>query len=332
MENKKVIFITWETHRRSQNLAKQIGIPLYEIEYDRFSPLFRYVISLIRTFLIFVTIRPKVVICQNPSLILALFATIVKPLFGYILVVDAHNAGVINDKERPLINKILKFIHHYTDITIVTNTGLIEEIEKNKGRGFILQDALPQIETEKIGQCTLEGNFRIAFICTFHSDEPYVEVLSAMEQVPEDIHIYITGKAPEAVKNKKMKSNIHLLGFIPEKEFWAILKEADVIMDLTTRENCLVCGAYEAVALKKPLILSNTKALKEYFNLGAVYINSDVDSIYNGILDAQRLYKQLKTDAITLNGELPARWNALLQEFQEKVNQLAQIKFGCKVF
>ena len=55
-------------------------------------------------------------------------------------------------------------------------------------------------------------------------------------------------------------------------EYVSMLYSVDATIDLTNRENCLVCGAYESVAAGKPMILSKTQALMEYFNKGAVYV------------------------------------------------------------
>jgi hypothetical protein len=59
----------------------------------------------------------------------------------------------------------------------------------------------------------------------------------------------------------------------------------DATIDLTTREHCLVCGAYESVAVEKPMILSNTKALKDYFNRGAIYTEHTTESMRKAILE-----------------------------------------------
>ena len=68
-------------------------------------------------------------------------------------------------------------------------------------------------------------------------------------------------------------------GFVPEDEYLALLQGADAIIDLTTREDCLVCGGYEGVAVERPLILSDTAAIRSYFSDGVRYTDNSADDL-----------------------------------------------------
>ena len=37
------------------------------------------------------------------------------------------------------------------------------------------------------------------------------------------------------------------------------------MLDLTLKPNCLVCGAYEALALQKPMVLTGNPATRDLF-------------------------------------------------------------------
>ena len=132
----------------------------------------------------------------------------------------------------------------------------------------------------------LDGRVNAVFICTFGVDEPYLEVIEAARAIPDDIYIYITGKFEGKVEQSTLPCNVKLLGFVPDDEYWLMLASADFIIDLTLRHDCLVCGAYEGVAMEKPLILSDTDALKSYFIQGCIYVKPTAHSIANGILEA----------------------------------------------
>jgi hypothetical protein len=71
----KAAWITWENQRRNRELSKSLGIPLFELsEIDNISNPFRkYVTGIIKTLKILLEEKPELVICQNPSLVLALF-------------------------------------------------------------------------------------------------------------------------------------------------------------------------------------------------------------------------------------------------------------------
>ena len=74
-----------------------------------------------------------------------------------------------------------------------------------------------------------------------------------------------------------------MLGFLPTDEYYRYLLSASVVMDLTTVEDCLLCGAYEALAAEKPLILSRTRALEEYFGSGVVLTDNTSDAIRESV-------------------------------------------------
>ena len=67
------------------------------------------------------------------------------------------------------------------------------------------------------------------------------------------------------------------------------LKMSVAMMDLTTLEDCLLCGAYEAVAAAKPLVISNTRALADYFGATVVLTENAPEPIAASI---QRAYAQ----------------------------------------
>ena len=70
-------------------------------------------------------------------------------------------------------------------------------------------------------------------------------------------------------------------------------------MVLTTREDCLNCGAYEAVSALKPGLLSDKKALRQYFDKGFVYTDNSIDDIKSKITllasDVESLSQQIQT-------------------------------------
>lgn len=76
-----------------------------------------------------------------------------------------------------------------------------------------------------------------------------------------------------------------LTGFIPEKEYVELLISVDATMVLTCREDCSVCEAYETVAVEKPMILSNTNALGNYFRRGVIYAEQTAESTQKAILE-----------------------------------------------
>lgn len=158
------------------------------------------------------------------------------------------------------------------------------------------------------------------FICTWAGDEPYFEVIKAAEQINNNITIYITGnhkKAPN-IEQGNVPKNVQLTGFISNAEFDQLLWDVDIIMDLTTREDCLVCGAYEAIAVEKPLILSNMKALKTHFP-NMEYTENTAADIARSIDFATKNASRLATNSKELKTNLTKKWQDLKLLLDQKL-------------
>ena len=307
---KNGIWITWEFQRRNYGISSALGWPLNEFDFN--SPrLIRYLKSIYKSINVIYHDKPTVVAAQNPSIILAITAILICKLFGKGIIIDAHNSGIYPcEGKNPFLLSIAKWIQKKSDLTIVTNNELKKVVESNGGRAFVLPDRIPEVNNIK--RIPLEGRHAIAYICSFSDDEPYLNVIEAAKLLPPDIKIYITGKYYDRLKGKKIPENVILLGYISDEKYWSLLKSADIIMDLTLRENCLVCGAYEAVAIAQPLILSNTKALKAYFNRGCIYVGSSVASIAKGMICAVDQLDSLKSEIAELRSIRMRDWENML--------------------
>jgi hypothetical protein len=73
-------------------------------------------------------------------------------------------------------------------------------------------------------------------------------------------------------------------------------------------DNCLVCGAYEAVAVERPLVTSDTKALRAYFNRGTVYSDHTPESLAAAITAGLEARALLTVEMGLLKAELDRRW------------------------
>jgi len=302
----KGIWISWEKQRRNKGIALALGWPLFEFDIKA-SFSIRYFLSTMKTLRLIAREKPRIVVAQNPSIILCIWVTLLSRIWDFVFIMDAHNAGIFPmEGNSKLLMLIAKWLQKQATFTIVTNPGLERIVYSNGGNGICLPDALPLVPATK--KKKLEGNKTIAFICTYSQDEPFQEVFEAAKMIDPTIMIYTTGKFAGKVDQSDVFFNIRLLGFLSEEEFWDLLSSVDIIMDLTTRENCLVCGAYEAVALGKPLILSNTKALRTYFNKGCIYVDPNRNSIAKGITAAVENVSILKRDIADLHAEITFIW------------------------
>ena len=262
---------------------------------------------------------------QNPSLVLASLACLLKTFFNYKLVVDRHTNFWLEAESsfRPkafLFTLFSKYSLRHADLTIVTNPYLKDIVEKKGGRGFVLTDKLPALERKN--NKPLNGRWNIVFISTFSDDEPYLEVFKAAKIINPDVYIYVTGNFKKKMNRipEDMPANLVLTGFLEEQDFIDLLFSADAIMDFTTAEWTLVCGGYEAISAGKPFITSDKNVLRAYFNKGAIFAENNYLSISNAINILFSRKSQYDSDIIVLKEEKSIEWDQQFCKLVELIN------------
>jgi hypothetical protein len=321
---KDAIWITWESQRRNRELSSALGVRLYEYaDIDAMEGRGgKYLKGLARTMRLISREGPSLVFCQNPSLVLASYLVSMKKPAGFKVCVDAHNAGLFPREGRssPLM-AVSRYVQRFADLTIVTNEGLAAHVRKNGGRPFILPDRIPAVPDT--GRVELQGRFNLLFICSYAEDEPCELVFEAARGLG-DVCIYVTGNcSKKGICREGLPPNVVLTGYLPEDLYFRMLNSVDGTIDLTTRQDCLVCGAYESVGAHKPQILSDTSALRGCFHKGAVYTGHSVEALRDAIRELRERAGTLQDEARELKRELVARWElqkaALMVHLEELV-------------
>ena len=329
MEKKDVIWLAWDRHPRTVELSQSIGVPLRVIRCSRSGPLhWSWPLAkwwcLAQTFWHLWFHNYQIVLVQNPSLLLTTAACLLKRLKGYTVVQDLHSYFAWHfDRPRGLrevMYKILTvFCLRHANLTIVTNEALKNMVHGLGGRGFVLQDRIPQPST---GRTVLRGLFNMVFVCTYSADEPVTEVLEAARLVGTDVTVYVTGKRRKK-SPARVPYNVVLTDYLAEEDYWSLLNSCDAVMVLTTREHTLLCGAYEAIALSKPLILSDTKALRAYFLKGVVYTENNRRDLAEAIRRAGRERDNLAREIAQLRQELEKAWSNRRAELMEILHEFS---------
>jgi hypothetical protein len=136
-----------------------------------------------------------------------------------------------------------------------------------------------------------------------------MNVIDSGRLLHSGISIFITGNYHGKLKNiKEIPENIQFTGYLSTVNYWSQLLSSDIIMDLTTPEDCLVCGAYEALAIPKPMILSDTKINREYFFTGCIYSKSSSADIAEAILKTSEEINDQITNVKILKEKIQVYW------------------------
>lgn len=304
MKNER-IWISWERHTRSKSFASEVGAELIEIVIsgNRFK---RYIISIAQTISALIKSDAKTVFFQNPSMVLSALIVFFKLFSSKKYVMDCHNAGVFPLEGRSrVLNKISISLIKSVDLVIVTNKPLSDYLSSKGADSAVISDPLPpdfyfNKPSPDIGD---KKKLQALFVCTWAKDEPYKKVIDAISRFGDDVELYVTGRYPRGLNIDDLPKNVTLTGFVSDSEYKDLIFRSDFVIDLTLRENCLVCGGYEALSAGVPCIVSDFKVSRSVFKKGFVYTKNDTDSISDSIDKMISEMASLKKDMIEYRDE-----------------------------
>jgi glycosyltransferase involved in cell wall biosynthesis len=288
----------------------------------------RYLILSLKTIGVIARKRPQLVFCQNPSIFLNALLCILKSIFRFYLVVDRHSNFKFHTADSTSIkwrtfHWLSRFVTRHSDLTIVTNSFLAVHIEANGGRAAVLQDKIPALPLAQ--QVPLKGKQNFVFVSTFSHDEPIDDFIKTAKAFDHSTHFYITGnykkyKGIEKILAEK-PDNLSLTGFLDEADYQSLLASVDGVVVITDQEHTLTCGAYEAVSLGKAMVLSNTQAIKDYFNKGAVYADPNAPSLSAAIKASMSQIDSLVANTKQLKEELQSAWDISFSRLRDDITQ-----------
>ena len=273
-----IAFLTWSSHRRTSGLATGLGIELLEVISAR-RGVARYLELMARTLRLLCTRSYRVIVAQNPSIVLATLLVCLRPLRRYRLVVDAHNEAItpfVHDVA--VVRALSRWLLRRASLTIVTNAELAERVRQAHGRPFVLPDPLPVVPPD-LPACASRPPY-VVVVCTFAPDEPLGEIFAAAQRLPE-VQFKVTGNARRCAPALRASkpANVELTGFLDEHSYWEVLAASQAVLDLTSMPDCLVCGAYEALALGVPMILTDNPCGRRLFGQVAGFTDATPSGI-----------------------------------------------------
>src|SRR5882724_1149808 len=289
-------FITWYPYcRRSDTIAAALGGPSHLIHYLSFkrplhAPL-KYVLQAIATWRTLARERPELVLVAVPPIFAALPVWLYARRHAARLVIDAHT-GVFEHTRWRWLLPLTRWLFRRADAVIVTGGHLQRVVESWGARATIIGDVPVQFGPgREPPPC---DGARIVVVNTFSVDEPVDEVLEAARALP-DTRFFVTGdrKHARATWIASAPANVTFTGFVSETEYAGLLRAANAIVVLTTHDHTMQRGAYEAVALGKPLVTSDWGLLRETFSRGTIHVANTAGAIADGIrralADGERL-------------------------------------------
>ena len=260
----RVAFINWTPQARGIGLGEALG----EGSYTPLSRLpsapwpLRYAAQAVLTIAFILRRRPDHVLFTNPPFLVGSLLLGLSRFLGFSVWCDAHS-GAFDDPRWSRFAKANARVMRSSTGVVVANEPLAVQLREQRLDPIVVNS--PPLAPRPARPC--KPRLLVATL-GYSFDEPLHELLDAVRLVP-DIHVVLTGRAPAWVQ-ESAPANCSIPGWLTTEEYDRVLSESEGVICLTTREATMQTGAYEAVEHGVPMILSGTRMLVDYFDLGGV--------------------------------------------------------------
>lgn len=278
------VVIAWmPVSQRSATIAARLGFDLILIGRSGFrrawtAPL-AYPWSAIRTIWYLVRRRPRAAIVAAPPFVAALVALPVLAVLRAPLAIDAHTGALLDRRWRWSV-PILAWLGRRSVAVVVTLPSLAAGLQARGVPTLVVPDPLPSLtpspDAGPVARTDVAA--RVVAVCGWGLDEPIDALVAAAAGRPWQLTL--TGRPRREVA---APSNVTLAGFLDDAAYVDLLAAADLVVVLTDRDDTLLSGAWEAIALARPLVLSGTRALRETFGDAVTYVEPESAAIAAGI-------------------------------------------------
>jgi glycosyltransferase involved in cell wall biosynthesis len=225
------------------------------------------------------------------AILCAVFRRRTKPF-----ILDSHPGafGLGGNVRSARLQAIHRWLWTQSSCVLVTTSELADRVRAGRGRALVFheppgswqedpQELLASTSGEPADSPRAANSRKVCVPFIFTRDEP-VDVLFAAARYLPDVEFRVTGNPEWLPKELEVPPNITLVGFLNSEQFLRELHGSDVIVVLSTEPQSVMRTAYEAIRLERPMVVTDTKATREFFPFAQHAENSPV-----AISDAVRI-------------------------------------------
>lgn len=309
----RVAYISWAPHcSRSDYTARELGGTSHMVYWGWLgshpaSVWLKYLGQTFSTWIVLLRERPDVVFVMTPPpvAILAVYAYCAVRRKRYV--VDAHT-GVFLTRRWQWFQGLQFWLCRRAAMTIVTNDHIAALV---RGRGAATT-VIPDVPIEFADTDTAPveiSEFTVVCVTSFDRDEPIAAMVEAARRL-SGIRFLMTGdwKSGAQPAPSELPPNLTLTGFLEAGMYGALLRQAGVVIALTTDDHTMQRGAYEAIYQGTPVIVSDTGVLREAFDEGAVHVDNSPDAIVDAVRQVRSKRAEYRKAADRLRARKIVRW------------------------
>jgi glycosyltransferase involved in cell wall biosynthesis len=293
-----VSFLAWgAVSGRSREIADALGGEahcLFPPESRwRPHPAVRYVLCTLDTIAYVARRRPRSLVVTNPPLIAGFVVLACARLLGCPVVLDSHPGafGAQGDTFSARLQTLHRWLVRHVDGSMVASQKWVDIVEDWGGEAVEVHEAPRGLEAVA-RLAPASERIRIFCVGRLAPDEPFEEMVRAAALVP-DCQFLVTGDVARAPDLPRLAAaNVTFTGFLGPEAYDRELRDADVVMTLTTEPSSVMRAAYEAVYACRPLIVTDWPLDRELFPF-AVHVHNDARDIAEGVRRARDDYASL---------------------------------------
>jgi glycosyltransferase involved in cell wall biosynthesis len=308
----KAAFVSWiDYHGRSAGFIDRLDLTPIYVSYlgqqDIVSAPLKYGPQVMSTLRRLQETKPEVVFVMDPPVFAAAAVFLYCLLSGARYVMDCHS-GVFNSRKWRWSLPIQRFLARRAAAVLVTNPAHRSQVLSWHAKALMVGDPPPTLPTPTVRWAKPAIPF-VFVIGVFGDDEEVPAVLEAAARLP-GVEFRVSGDTSRARRAwlDSHPTNVRFTGFLSTDDFWAHVAGASAVLTLTTREDTILRGGWEAMFMEQPLITSNTTALRRYFTRGTVFVDDNPQSIAAGVEFALSHLEELRLEARELREEKYAIW------------------------
>lgn len=308
----KISFVVWSKHSpRAVSMATALGTQV-ELQYDtklkkRWQTPLRYWIQTWRSWQLLEREHPDIVIVRTPPVFAPLAALAWCAWRGKRFVMDCDTGSFHSPKWQWAL-PLHRWLARHAILALVIDQAAFDTLQAAGAKVMIFRDRLPEmvLPTSAIGSA---GATRIAVISSFDVDEPIAATFVAARLLPE-ITFYCTGdpKRADASLLLDKPANVVLTGYLRGGDYTGLLNNVDGLVVLTNEQHALNCGAYEALSIQKPAVVSDWPEMRHYFSRGFVHVLNQPEAIAAGIQTMLAEQPVLREEIAVLRIERSLEW------------------------
>lgn len=306
-EKPRGLFLVWKQYqRRAEALTPLLNCHLEFMPHLFSAKYFRpldYFVKFLSSIAHAKKYKPQFIVAQCPPIFSAIPARILQLPY----VIDAHNP-LVQVKMWRYIPFTQSLVKH--SMALIVHNHEIARLARTiypHSKLFTIPDFIKPIHANAN---TIRQEKKILVICSFDFwDEPISVLIESMTQLKN--HIFFITAETTNLPNKYKRflqrlSNVRLTGFLPTRDYHALLCSSSAALVLTTREATQPSGACEALASDTPLIVSKTSLTRELFGEWAILVDNTKESIVEAVTSLSK--KTLDLSAYR------NKWNASVKQ------------------